>query len=173
MSSRQISKKVFIIWIIFLTCILSNVPIQTAVGQNGVIKVGLDKDFAPFEWGHDGEVNGFDVDLMNYMAEDLNRSVEYYPLIWDEVLESVKNETIDVLFATDTPERRVFFDFSLPILYSRWSIYVKENVFGITNILDLANHTVAVCYLYASHEYINETVPGAHLVLVDNIDIGI
>ena len=173
MSSRQISKKVFIIWIIFLTCILSNVPIQTAVGQNGVIKVGLDKDFAPFEWGHDGEVNGFDVDLMNYMAEDLNRSVEYYPLIWDEVLESVKNGTIDVLFATDTPERRVFFDFSLPILYSRWSIYVRENVFGITNILDLANHTVAVCYLYASHEYINETVPGAHLVLVDNIDIGI
>ncbi len=173
MSSRRIPTNVIIIWIIFLTGILSNVPIQTAYGQNGVLKVGLDKDFAPFEWGHDGEVNGFDVDLMNYMAEDLNRSVEYYPLIWDEVLESVKNGTIDVLFATDTPERRVFFDFSLPILYSRWSIYVKENVFGITNILDLANHTVAVCNLYASHEYINKTVPGAHLVLVNNVEIGI
>ncbi len=170
MGSRQISTNVFIIWVIFLTCILLNVSIQTTSGQNGVIKVGLDKDFAPFEWGHDGEVKGFDVDLMNYMAEDLNQSVEYYPLIWDEVLESVKNGTIDVLFATDTPERREFFDFSLPILYSSWRIYVKENVFGITNIFDLANHTVAVCNLYASHEYIKENVPDAHLILINNVE---
>jgi len=173
MSSRQIATSVFIVWMICLICILSNVSIKTTPGQNEVIKVGLDKDFAPFEWGNDNEVRGFDVDLMNHMAEDMNQPVEYYPLIWDDVLESVKNETIDVLFATDTPERREFFDFSVPILYISNRIYVQENVFGITNIHDLANHTVAVCNLYATHEYIKENVPEAHLVLVNNIVEGI
>ncbi len=147
--------------------------VENASGQDEIIKYGVDPGWPPGEFVEDGKVKGFDVDLVQSIGNDMGCIVEYYPMDWNDVLESVKNGTLDILCATDTPERREFFDFSKPILNLSNRIFVNENVVGISDIYDLANHTVAVVNQYATQVYLEENVPDAHIVIVDKVEDGL
>ncbi|MHA1475678.1 MAG: transporter substrate-binding domain-containing protein [Promethearchaeota archaeon] len=151
---------------------LNNLP-KYASAQGDIIKYGVDPGWPPGEFVENGQVKGFDVDLVQSIGDDMGSVVEYYPMDWNDVLESVKNGSLDILCATDTPERREFFDFSKPILNLSNRIFVKENVVGISSVNDLVNHTVAVVNQYATHIYLEENVPDAYLVIVDNVEDGL
>lgn len=144
-----------------------------AAGESGVLKYGVDTGWPPGEFVENGVVKGFDVDIVQSVAGNMGCSVEHYPLPWDDVLESVKNGSLDILCATDTVERREFFDFSKPILNLSNRIFVNEKVVGISDVNDLANHTVAVVNQYATQIYLQNNVPDAHLIIVDNVEEGL
>lgn len=174
---------VFTIFTVFITisliCFNFNFHIELinspnyVSAQGNIIKYGVDPGWPPGEFVENGKVKGFDVDLVQSIAEDMDCVVEHYPMDWDDVIESVKNGSLDILCATDTPERREFFDFSKPILNLSNRIFVNEEVVGISDVGDLANHTVAVVNQYATHVYLEEHVPDVHLVVVDNVEDGL
>lgn len=147
--------------------------VNNVSGQEGILKYGVDPGWPPGEFVENGKVKGFDVDLVKKMGENMDYVVEYYPMDWNDVLESVKNGSLDILCATDTPERREFFDFSKPILNLSNRIFVNEKVVGISDAYDLANHTVAVVNQYATHIYLENNVPDAHLVVVEKVQDGL
>ncbi|MBA7590142.1 hypothetical protein ES708_32248 [subsurface metagenome] len=151
---------------------LNNLP-KYASAQGDIIKYGVDPGWPPGEFVENGKVKGFDIDLVQSIVDDMGSVVEYYPMDWDDVLESVKNGSLDILCAIDTPERREFFDFSKPILNLSNRIFVKEEDVGISSVHDLANHTVAVVNQYATHIYLEDNVPDAHLVVVDKVEEGL
>ena len=163
----------FLLIVLFLTALLNFLNSNSTFAQLDVFKIAIDQSFAPFESRTNGGVEGFDIELMNEMATQLQVDVEYYPMLWDDVMESVNNNSMDMFFGADTLVRREKFDFSIPILNFTWRIFVRKEVLGISSVSDLSNHTVGVVENYASHEYLRENFPSIHLVLLDNIEHGL
>lgn len=140
------------------------------ISQENPIFVGIDNAFPPMEWEEDGEVFGFDIDLMNEIAQDMGREVVYVPLDWKYAFDAILNETVDCLFVTITPYRSTFMDFSIPILNDIARIFVRDDTFGISSINDLKNHTVALEIDYSSPEYLINEVPEINPVFVNTTE---
>lgn len=61
------------------------------------LRVGLNAVFAPFEYKENGQVVGFDVDLINEIAKDLNYETEIIDQSFDGLIPSLKAGKIDVI----------------------------------------------------------------------------
>lgn len=142
-------------------------PLRSS-NQHDTIRVGVDRNAAPMEYESDGEPKGFNVDVIDLVGTEMGVTLEYVFLSWPDVLDSVKNGSLDVMFAVDTPERREDYGFSRPILNISWRIFVQEETFGVSGIEDLRNHTVAVVENFASHDYLLEHNEEIHAMTVAN-----
>lgn len=79
--------------------------------------VAMNAEFAPFEFkDNDGSIQGFDVDLMNAVAKEMNVQVTYKDIPWDGLFASLNSGDIDAVLSavTITPERKESMDFSTP-----------------------------------------------------------
>ena len=58
-------------------------------GQNGQkIRVGLDNSFPPYEFiDSQGKPSGFNIDLIQCIANELNIEVEFISGVWNEVID--------------------------------------------------------------------------------------
>ncbi len=90
--------------------------------------VGTSAGFPPFEYVEDGEIVGFDVDLIRAIAESQGFEVEVKDLSFDSLIAGVKTGNLDIIAAgmTITAEREKAVDFSDPYYGSNQSIIVKE-----------------------------------------------
>lgn len=87
----------------------------TAEGK--VYRVAMNAEFAPFEsLDANNNVQGFDVDLMNAMAQAGNFKVEYKHQPWDSLFAALGNGDVDLLASavTITDDRKQTMDFSDP-----------------------------------------------------------
>jgi ABC-type amino acid transport substrate-binding protein len=68
------------------------------IQQRGVLKVGFDEDRYPFTFYNDqGELVGFDVDLLILLAADLDVRLEFIPFkTWDKVGAALNSGMIDI-----------------------------------------------------------------------------
>jgi signal transduction histidine kinase/ABC-type amino acid transport substrate-binding protein/ActR/RegA family two-component response regulator len=137
------------------------------------LKVGIDQNAEPIEFEQNGEARGFNVDIMSAIALDMGYNVDYIFMGWTDVLESVKNGSLDIMFATETPERRTTYAFSTSYLNISWGIYTQEEVIGISTVEDLENHTVAAVKDFASYNYLKENHPDIHLIPVNTTKQGL
>src|SRR5690554_6070401 len=64
-------------------------------GEEGALKVGTSADFPPFEYiDTDGEIVGFDVDLVSEIAKELEMEVEIENITFDGLVDAVKTKKI-------------------------------------------------------------------------------
>ncbi len=150
-------KRVIII-LIFLFPFL----IQNCLAE--VIVAGIDENYPPHEFVEDGEAKGFNVDIMKAIALEMDREIIFKPMVWHKAMEALKNESIDILCMAAYEERKQYFDFSKPILDLKLAIFVKEEVTGITNIEDLAGHSVAVQKGDIAEEILQERKIDAYII---------
>jgi len=81
------------------------------------IIVGTSADFPPFEYiGDNGNIIGFDIELITTILESYNYTVEVQDISFDSLIPSLQAGTIDVIAAamTITAEREEQIDFSDP-----------------------------------------------------------
>ena len=100
------------------------------VGSGDKYVVGLEATFAPFDTtDENGEVVGFDVDLLNAIAKDQGFTVEWKSLGFDGLIPALKSDNIDIvasgMWAND--ERKKEVDFSDSYYQSGLVLAVKEN----------------------------------------------
>ena len=106
--------------IISVTIVLSAATVVFAESDSGtkVLKVGTNAQFFPFEYYENGELKGFDIDLMNYIGERIGYDIEYVDMAFDALIPAVVNNEIDCVISgvsvTDTRERMV--DYTTPYL---------------------------------------------------------
>lgn len=155
---------------LFIQIIFFHSSLIRVTSQEEPLIVGIDNSFAPMEWEENGEVNGFDIDLMDVIAEGMDRNAEYIPLDWKYAYDMLTNGTVEILFVTITPFRSTFIDFSIPILNDTARIFVREDIYGISSIYDLVNHTVALETDYACAEYLINQVPDINVIYVNSTD---
>ncbi|MHB1323713.1 MAG: transporter substrate-binding domain-containing protein [Coriobacteriia bacterium] len=95
----------------------------------GIIVIGSDTAYPPFENVEGGEVVGFDVDLMNAIAEKLGVTIEFKSYKFDALITGVQAGTeFDMIASamTITDERKQSVDFSDPYINSNQSLAVKK-----------------------------------------------
>ncbi|MDO4198694.1 MAG: transporter substrate-binding domain-containing protein [Erysipelotrichaceae bacterium] len=104
---------------------------ETPANPVGVLKVGMECAYEPYNWtetgansygcvpisgeGKDGlYANGFDVQVAQYVANKLNMSLEVYSLEWDSLIPAVQSGTVDAIIAgmSPTAERATQIDFT-------------------------------------------------------------
>jgi polar amino acid transport system substrate-binding protein len=109
--------------------------------ENKII-VGTSADYPPFEFVEDGEIVGFDIELITSLLEELGYTVEVQDIGFDSLVPSLVSGKIDVIAAamTITPEREEKIDFTDSYFNSNQSILVRaDSDFNITEDEDLSN----------------------------------
>ncbi|MBM9604867.1 ABC transporter substrate-binding protein [Desulfopila inferna] len=94
---------------------------------------GIDANYPPFAYvDKNGNPAGFDVDAMNWIAEEMGFEVEHKPMEWSTIVQSVVARKIDTVMSgmTITDERKKQVNFSIPY----WTV---ENVFVVREDSDL------------------------------------
>lgn len=109
------------------------------------IVVGTSADYAPYEFFKDGQIVGFDIELMQEIAKRLGKEIEFKDMSFDAILGSIKSDRIDAAISAITPteERRKSIDLSDEYTQSKQVLLCKATS-SITTVEDLVNETIGV-----------------------------
>ncbi|MEM0021258.1 MAG: basic amino acid ABC transporter substrate-binding protein [Fervidicoccaceae archaeon] len=118
----------------------------TASSSLPVLKVGTSPDFPPFEYIDDkGNIVGFDIDLVNILANMTGYKVQIVPMSFDSLILALQNKQIDVIAAglTIRPDREKVVSFTIPYWNASMSIVVRNgSSFMPKSLDDLVGKTV-------------------------------
>ncbi len=133
--------------------------------QDGVILVGSDIDFAPFEFIEDGEPAGFDIELMTEIAERLDLEVEFVNTSFDTIFTQLASGEFDAIISgiTITEERQEVNAFSDAYFAANQALVVPAGS-EITSVADLDGADVGVQTATTGADYANENFTGASIV---------
>jgi polar amino acid transport system substrate-binding protein len=102
--------------------------------------------FAPFEMKEDGELVGFDVDLLNAVVEETDYELgEWEELEFESLIPALDNDRADVVAAAMTinDERDQTVDFTDPYYSADQAVLVQEGSdFSPESMEDLAGHAI-------------------------------
>lgn len=121
---------------------------EDAATTNGatVLRVATEPAFPPFEsQAAGGELEGFDIDLMNAIGEASGFTVEFQSLPFDGIIPALQAGTVDAAISamTITPERAETVNFSRPYFKAGLAIAVREENTDITSFESLAGKRIA------------------------------
>ena len=109
--------------------------------ESGVLSVGTDAPYPPFEIGQPGEADfgGYDIDVMNAIGEELGLEVEYTDTGFGTIFRDTANGQFDTEAAasTITPARQKVVNFSDPYYEAQQALLVPEGS-DITTTDDLS-----------------------------------
>lgn len=114
------------------------------VKKRGTLIAGVKADYPPFGYtDKDGQLVGFDIEIMHYVAKKLGVKLDLRPVTSANRIPMLSSGTIDVLAAsfTITIEREKVVDFTIPYFLSGGSFLVKKGS-GIKGYASLAGKTV-------------------------------
>ncbi|MBD2257145.1 basic amino acid ABC transporter substrate-binding protein [Pseudanabaena sp. FACHB-2040] len=111
------------------------------------LKVGTAPPFPPFEMKDaQGELVGFDIDLLTAISEQTGQTFEIETLAFEEIIPALQDGRLDAAISaiSVTPERSQAVDFSHPYLDAGLVIAVRQNEQAISSEADLEGKTLAV-----------------------------
>jgi polar amino acid transport system substrate-binding protein len=133
------------------------------VKKAGVLRVGSDITYPPFEFMEGGNPAGFDVEVAQEIAKALGVKLEYVNTAWDGIFAALKAGKFDMLLSgiTITEERMKSFDlvFSEPYFESGQGVAVRVGDRRIRRQADLAGKVVGV-QINTTGQYAVEKVKG-------------
>src|SRR5918996_476595 len=148
-------------------------PADTTLGKiqrRGEITIGVKFDVPPFgfENPQTDEVEGFDVDIGRFIAEELGVEPNFIEAISDNRIPFLERGTADLILSTMTinAERDMEIDFSEPYYIARGRILVPKGS-DIKGLEGLAGNSVCTALGSTYEETIREDAPDADLKLVD------
>jgi glutamate transport system substrate-binding protein len=148
-------------------------PANTTLGkiqERGEITIGVKFDVPPFGFKNPqtNEVEGFDVDMGRFIAEELGVEPKFIEAISDNRIPFLERGTVDLILSTMTinAERDMEIDFSEPYYIAQGRILVPGDS-DIKGLEDLAGNRVCTALGSTYEETIREDAPEAELRLVD------
>lgn len=121
--------------LIVLTLSLIMVLGLASCGGSDVYKVAMEPTFPPFDTvNENGELDGFDVDLMNAIAKDQGFEIEWTELGFDGLIPALESKQIDIIASGmwASPERAKVVSFSTTYYDSGLVLAVKAENNDIT-----------------------------------------
>jgi len=125
----------------------SDAVFRSSDGEMPTYVVGTEAQFPPFEIvDSKGKVIGFDVDLMNAIAEDQGFKVEYLDQDFAGLIPALQTGNVDIIASgmTITEEREEEVDFSEPYINAGLALAVLTGNEDIQSVDDLKGKTVSV-----------------------------
>ena len=112
------------------------------ITDQGVLRVGMECDYAPFNWtqaeesdttwaieGGSGYADGYDVQIAKKIADELGLTLEIYAIEWEGLIPALTSGTIDCIIAgmSPTEERKETIDFSEYYWQSSMSLVTRSD----------------------------------------------
>ena len=122
--------KKLIITVIFSLLIMFTMGSINLLAANQTYVNGIDADYPPFAYiDEKGNAAGFDVECLNWIAEEMGFEVKHQPTAWDGIVSSLLAKKIDMVYSgmSITPERLEKVDFSIPYWEINQSLCVRED----------------------------------------------
>ncbi|MBL1376990.1 transporter substrate-binding domain-containing protein [Zobellella iuensis] len=140
-----------------------------AAAQGGVIRVGGDLNYPPYEFiNEQGEPDGYNTELTLAIAEVMGMQVEIELGHWQQVRRRLLDGELDVLQgAVFSPERARWFAFSPPHALINHSLFARKGEAANVSLTDLAGREVIVQRDSIMHEQLSRLAPEALAVPVD------
>jgi ABC-type amino acid transport substrate-binding protein len=139
---------------------------STSAGGGGgePLTVGSDIPYPPFEQGKSGNYTGFDIELMEAIAEKMGRKAEFQDTSFETIFRDVAQGKFEAVVsaATITEEREQAVDFSNPYYLSEQAVLVKEGS-DVKSLEDLEGKTVAAQQGTTGLELAKEELGGSEI----------
>lgn len=130
--------------------------------NEGMLTVCSDVPYAPFEFEEDGEITGFDIELMRGIADQLGLELEVTVIGFDPIQSGTALNAGDCDVAasamTITEEREQNLDFTEPYYDAEQSLLTTEDS-GIAAIGDLSGMSVGVQSATTGEQYARDNAP--------------
>ena len=147
-------KKVYVLFAVILCCLLITACKEK---KDNVLKVGTNADFPPFEYHENGQIVGFDIDLINEIGNKLNKKIEFEEMEFNTLLTALSSGKVDLIISglDITDERKQQVDFTQGYYANELSLVVLNDS-NIKNINDLKGKKVGTELGTSSDNYVNE-----------------
>jgi ABC-type amino acid transport substrate-binding protein len=131
---------------------------------DGTLFVGIDTPYAPFEIGQPPDVTGYDIEVMDAIAENLGLTPEYQDTSFDTIFRDVAAGQFDTAAAasTITPGRQKTVNFSDPYFAADQALMVAEGS-DIASVDDLAGKIVGAQDATTGEAYGNDETDAAEV----------
>lgn len=135
-----------LLFLLFLTGCSRQDDTWQRVQDSGVIMVGLDPTYPPFELFTGEELVGIDADLAQALAEELGVNVEFVHFGYDGLYDALLTKQADVLISALVimPERTRDFAYSQPYFNAGEILVVQDGNTDIEEMADLNGHSLSV-----------------------------
>ncbi len=149
-SLKNMARLTVIRWLVLgLSCLflLSGCSFTNGSTAGKTLTVATEPTFPPFEFqSATGELQGFDIDLMNAIAQSAGFKVKYQNMPFAGIIPALQTQTVDAAVAamTITAERVKTISFSRPYFKSGVAIATRTDNQNITNFDSLKNKIIGV-----------------------------
>jgi putative amino-acid transport system substrate-binding protein len=137
--------------------------VTVSAAHSETLNVGMSGGYFPFTFVKLDELQGFEVDFINAIAEETGDDVNFVTMSFSGLVGALETGRIDTIAnqITITPEREAKFAFSQPYVFDGAQVVVKKgNEETITGVDDLSGKTVAV-NLGSNFEQLLNELPNA------------
>lgn len=145
----------------------------SACAKPAVVRVATDATFNPFEYTDEtGNLIGFDIDLMNAIAERADFEFEWVNVPFDSVLAGLSECQYEAAIAAIgiSEERKASMLFSIPYLDSGMIVVVNAATTDINSLADLDGKKVAA-QLGTTGEMEAQTIPNVDYKPYDSYEL--
>jgi ABC-type amino acid transport substrate-binding protein len=107
--------------------------------------VATSADYPPFEFFKNGEIVGFEIDLINAIAKEISHTITIKDMSFDTIIGALQNQRIDLAISniTASPERQEKVDFTIPY-HRTLSVMIVSSQSPIAKPTDLKGKNLGV-----------------------------
>ncbi len=135
-----------------------------------ILKIQNDSNLTPYNFNENGIAKGYSIDYMNLIANKLALRVEYIPGIWDDFLNMLENNQLDlmlnVLKSKEREERFLFSD--LPYLLLSPAMITRIGERDYHSFSEIDGKTIALVKGYHSYDRVKRDYPNVKIFPTDN-----
>ena len=133
------------------------------------VVVALQEAYPQHEYVEDGEVRGFNVEILQALAKRLGMEIEWRPMLWSKAYTALEDGDVDLACMPASEKRRERFDFTAESISNPSSaMFVPNSFSGPVRLEDLAGLTVAVKEGSIAQEILSQKIQGAIVVPLDD-----
>lgn len=140
--------------------------------ERGTLKVGVKFDSPPFAFKdpRSGKIDGFDIAMARYVAAAMGVKVEFVQVTTDNRVPFIRNQTVDMVFATltITKERAAQVGFSDPYYLAQGRILVGKGS-KVTGLADLGGKKVCQTVGSSYIPLLKKQVPSVEFHLANDV----
>lgn len=151
-------------------------PFEKQIQKAGTLVVGTSPDYAPFEsLTPDGKLEGFDIDLMHALANEIKRAdgtvyqIEWVQMSFDTIVTAVQTGQVDLGISSFTYDKDRDVLFSTPYIESQQVVLVKKDS-SIKTLADLEGKKIGV-QLGSTGEGAAKDIANASLMSLNNVNV--
>ncbi|MCM2972344.1 amino acid ABC transporter substrate-binding protein [Larsenimonas suaedae] len=142
-----------------------------ALPAHADIKVGMSGNYFPFTFSKHGELQGFEIDVMNAVGKRIGEDVTFVTASFSGLAGMLDSGRVDTIAnqITITDARKAKYAFTQPYVYDGAQVVVKKGNDSIHGPEDLSGKTVAV-NLGTNYEQLLEQLPNADKITIKTYD---